>query len=355
MQGELLALLYLHPESEYSLTEAAAQIGASVRAVHHEVGRLVDAGLVQERRQGNLRLVRAGDTRLSRPLTELLALTYGPMPVLARELSSVAGIEEAYVFGAWARRFTGEPGPPPADVDVLVIGTADLDDLDDAARRAEKTLLRPVNVTRVLPHRWADPAQDDGFLADVRGKARVRIELGGSPTAIAARRRPCTPAEGVNAPDTDPLATSDEHGSVITATRTPLEEPVNVADVGTSEAPPAVEVPDSGRVDGMTVTRLLSDAELQKNLPLDLELLREILRSNRVGRAWLFGSRSRGDHGVESDIDLLYRPAGGKLQLREYGRLVNALQDACPVPVDLADEIADRMKPYIENDLVRVL
>lgn len=178
LQGELLALLYLHPDSEYSLTQAAEQIGATVRAVHHEVGRLVDAGLVQERRYGNLRLVRAGDTRLTRPLTELLALTYGPLPVLAEELTGVAGIAEAFVFGSWARRFTGEPGPPPADVDVLVIGTADLDDLDDAARRAEKALLRPVNISRVLPDRWADPARDDGFLADVRSKARVQIELG---------------------------------------------------------------------------------------------------------------------------------------------------------------------------------
>lgn len=179
LQGELLALLYLHPESEYSLTEVATQIGATVRAVHHEASRLVDAGLVQDRRYGNLRLIKAGDTRLARPLTELLALTYGPLPVLARELAPVQGVAEAFIFGSWARRFTGEPGPPPDDVDVLVIGTADLDDLDDAARRAEKPLLRPVNITRVLPDRWADLSQDDGFLADVRGKARVRIELEG--------------------------------------------------------------------------------------------------------------------------------------------------------------------------------
>ncbi|WP_407662426.1 nucleotidyltransferase family protein [Mycolicibacterium palauense] len=122
-----------------------------------------------------------------------------------------------------------------------------------------------------------------------------------------------------------------------------------------SQAPPAGEVLGSDCVDGMTVTRHFSDAELQKNLPLDLDLLREILRSNRIGRAWLFGSRSRGDHRAESDVDLLYRPAGEQLHLRGYGRLVNALQDACPVTVDLADEIVDRMRPYVEADLVRIL
>lgn len=178
LQGQLLALLYLHPEAEYSLTEAANQIGASVRAVHHEVERLVDAGLVQERRHGNMRLIKAADTRLTRPLTELLALTYGPLPVLAHELADVEGIDEAFMFGSWARRFDGEPGPPPGDVDVLVVGVSDLDDLDEAARRAEQTLKRPVSITRVLPDRWADASGDDGFLADVRVKPRVSIDLG---------------------------------------------------------------------------------------------------------------------------------------------------------------------------------
>ena len=133
------------------------------------------------------------------------------------------------------------------------------------------------------------------------------------------------------------------------------EEVVGTISSHASQAPPAGEDLGSDCVDGMTVTRHLSDAELQLNLPLDLDLLRETLRSHRIERAWLFGSRSRGDHRAESDVDLLYRPAGEQLQLREYGRLVNALQDACPVAVDLADEIVDRMKPYIEADLVRIL
>lgn len=177
LQGELLALLYLHPDTEYSLSDAARHIGATVRAVHHEVERLAAAGFVQERRFGNMRLIKAAETRLARPLTELLSLTYGPLSVLPNELASVDGVLQAFVFGSWARRYVGEPGPPPADVDVLVVGSADLDDLDEAARRAEELLHFPVHITRVLPDRWASEAQDDGFLADVRNKPRVPIEL----------------------------------------------------------------------------------------------------------------------------------------------------------------------------------
>lgn len=178
LQGGLLAQLYLHPDTEYSLTEVAKYLGVSITAVHHEVERLVAAGLVDERRYGNMRLIRAAEGRLARPLTELLALTYGPIAVLPDELAAVRGIREAYLFGSWARRYCGEPGPPPGDVDVLVVGNTDLDDLDEAARRVEKILQIPVHIVRILPERWDNQAHDDTFLVDVRSKPTVFIALG---------------------------------------------------------------------------------------------------------------------------------------------------------------------------------
>jgi hypothetical protein len=82
--------------------------------------RLVGAGLPTDRRVGNVRLLRAAtDTPLSRPLTDLLAVTYGPLPVLTDALAAVPGVERAFIYGSWAARYRGEPGPVPDDVDVL--------------------------------------------------------------------------------------------------------------------------------------------------------------------------------------------------------------------------------------------
>jgi hypothetical protein len=90
VQGDLLALFLLQPDQEYSLTGAAARIGASVKAVHQEASRLVDAGLLADRRLSNVRLLRAAtDTPLARPVTDLLAVTYGPLPVLTDVLAVV--------------------------------------------------------------------------------------------------------------------------------------------------------------------------------------------------------------------------------------------------------------------------
>jgi predicted nucleotidyltransferase len=87
----------------------------------------------------------------------------------------VEGIAEAYIHGSWAARYRGEPGPAPADVDVLVIGTADPDSLDDATEQAQRTLHRPVNIRRVRPETWRAASPADPFLQSVKTRPLVSI------------------------------------------------------------------------------------------------------------------------------------------------------------------------------------
>lgn len=176
--GALLALLYLHPDRDYSLTEAGKAIGASPKVMSTESDRLVTAGLVRDARRGQTRLIRAvTGGPVSRPLTDLLAVTYGPLPILSDLLSGVAGVEQAYIYGSWAARYLGEPGPVPHDVDVLVVGSADEDNLYEVARQAEDRLGREVNISGVSPQYWEAPDPADSFMRHVRERPLVRLEL----------------------------------------------------------------------------------------------------------------------------------------------------------------------------------
>ncbi|MEU3169508.1 winged helix-turn-helix domain-containing protein [Streptosporangium sp. NPDC006930] len=176
-QGELLAWLFLHPDEEYAQVELARRFSVSASTVTREVDRLAAAGLVAERRFGNLRMIRADtDTVVARPLTELLALTYGPVAVLGEHLSEVAAVEEAYIYGSWAARYSGEPGRVPNDVDVLVVGAVDEDDLYDAARAAERRLGREVNMRRLSRDVW-ESSGGDPFLETVRSRPLVRLKI----------------------------------------------------------------------------------------------------------------------------------------------------------------------------------
>lgn len=126
--------------------------------------------IASERRHGNLRLIRADtDTIIAKPLTDLLIVTFGPAAVLPPLLRPISGIDEAYIYGSWAARHANQPGPPPQDVDVLIVGSADEDELYDAARTAERILGREVNITRLSSASWISNTPDP-FMASLRGR-----------------------------------------------------------------------------------------------------------------------------------------------------------------------------------------
>src|SRR5713226_10028703 len=125
----------------------------SLSSAQREMARAEEAGVVSSRRLGSTRLVTAADSPLTGPLTELLLRSFGPRQVVAEELAEVVGIESAFLFGSWAARYAGQRGRAPADIDVLVIGDPDRDEVDDAAQRAGVRLAREVNVT-IRSRQW---------------------------------------------------------------------------------------------------------------------------------------------------------------------------------------------------------
>ncbi len=148
-QAELLALLLGDPDLELSLTELAVRTGTPHPSVYREVERAEAAGLVTSRRIGRARLVRAD---VASPyydgLADVLTRAFGVPAVIGGALRSVDGVDEAYIFGSWAARHTGERGVRPVgDIDLLVLGTPDRDALYDSVHDTEQRLGREVQVT----------------------------------------------------------------------------------------------------------------------------------------------------------------------------------------------------------------
>jgi len=174
LQGELLAYVLMSPDRERTTSEIAEAVSAPLSSVSRELDRLVLAGLLRERRLGRARLVAANsDAATLAPATELVLHTFGPPYVVAEEFEGLPGADEVYIFGSWAARYAGRPGPPPADVDVLVIGRPDRSAMYEAAQRAETRLGKPVNTTVRSRRAWDE--EPDGFVEQVRAGALVRI------------------------------------------------------------------------------------------------------------------------------------------------------------------------------------
>jgi DNA-binding transcriptional ArsR family regulator len=159
-QADLLTMLMLHPDDEYTIADLARRLSAPQSTVSGEVRRLAEADILAVRPAGRSRLVKANtNSRLAAPLTEILTLTYGPHVVITDEFADLDDVVLVIIFGSWAARYYGQRGRPPNDIDVLVVGSPNRVAMYSAAERAESRLGRPVNPIVCSPGQWAEPTE----------------------------------------------------------------------------------------------------------------------------------------------------------------------------------------------------
>jgi len=175
-QGEILARLLLNPGVSFTIADLARMTGTSYASAHREAERLVRVGVVSEHRVGRHHQLTADTTSPAyEALRTLLLLSYGPATVIPRALAGVEGVHEAYIYGSWAARRMGEPGSPPGDIDVLVVGNPPRSALHAAGEEAERSLGCQVSMRAVSEQTWANG--DDPFILTLRARPLVTLKL----------------------------------------------------------------------------------------------------------------------------------------------------------------------------------
>jgi predicted nucleotidyltransferase len=175
-QPDLLAALVLAPTRAWSITELVEQTGVPQPSVSRELRRLADAGLVRISGRVNARQVQVNAESVIFPeLHGQMLKTVGPKPDLEDVLQQVPGIEHASIYGSWARRYQGEAGTEPHDIDLLVVGNPDLDKLSTAVDEATNTLCRDVNPTVLTSKEWSGGTS--GVVTQLHDDALVELDL----------------------------------------------------------------------------------------------------------------------------------------------------------------------------------
>ena len=175
--GAILSEAFLHPDDELSISEVARRAGVLPAVAHREIGRLVEASVFRDRRDGNNRLVTVNrDHPLYVPMNEIIQAAYGPVPTLRELLDGEPGIQEAFIYGSWAARRSGQPGAFPNDIDVMVVGDIDVDTLVNVETAARERLGVVVNVHRVSVQAWHH-RDGNPFLETVASRPRIPLDL----------------------------------------------------------------------------------------------------------------------------------------------------------------------------------
>jgi len=175
-QARLLAAVLLQPDREASIADLARETGSDPGNLHSEVERLVQAGILADSRVGRTRLLRAGDSALVGPLADLLLLGYGPKTAVEDALTDIPDIEQAFIGGSWAARYHGQAGAFPHDVDVIVVGKPNRDDVTEAVIEALRAVGHDGQVIFRSPTAWREAK--DTFTRTAKDSPLVELTIG---------------------------------------------------------------------------------------------------------------------------------------------------------------------------------
>lgn len=172
MQVRLLALVLLQPERTWVLKGLTETLGAPQSSVHRELERAEAAGIVVRDATARPHRFRAAtDDPLYEPLATLLRRSVGIEQGLRVALDR-PDVSAAVIYGSWvsgSRR-------PDSDVDVLVVGDADLRELRRVVRPIGKAAGRAIDLTLLSPDELS------GLVAD--GSSFARSVLEGRTTSL---------------------------------------------------------------------------------------------------------------------------------------------------------------------------
>ncbi len=102
----------------------------------------------------------------------IVAKTIGAAPLLGQSLRKVKGIEEAYLYGSFAR----SQQDAASDIDLLLIGSPRGEALAEVVRKLERQLGREINYTVLTRKEFESRrARKDAFLENVWHNKRVSL------------------------------------------------------------------------------------------------------------------------------------------------------------------------------------
>jgi predicted nucleotidyltransferase len=175
VQQRVLALLFGQPGRSFRSTEVIELAGSGTGAVHRQLMRLADSGLVTVTRVGNQKHYQANRTSPVFPeLHGLVVKTIGLVAPLEEALAPFRGqIQAAFVYGSIAKG----TDTAQSDIDLMVI-CDDLSyaDLYSALQEAEATLGRPVHVSLETATEWKRKlAANNPFVAKVQAQPKILV------------------------------------------------------------------------------------------------------------------------------------------------------------------------------------
>lgn len=168
-----MAYYFTNPTARHHLRDLAGRLDIDPSNLSKDLARLQREGLFQSELSGRQKYFRLNrEYPLFSEVRRIVEKTIGAVPLIAQSLRQVEGVDEAYLYGSFARN----QQDAASDIDVLVVGGPKGGILAEAMRRLERQLGREINYT-VFSRKEFDSRRKrkDAFLENVWHNKRVSL------------------------------------------------------------------------------------------------------------------------------------------------------------------------------------
>jgi predicted nucleotidyltransferase len=173
VRRQILRTFFARPEVVRHVRELAREIGRSPTVVGEELDRLERTGILTSERIGRARRYRVDErSPIATEIRSLVQKTIGIEARVREAIGDVPGIEEAFLYGSYAR---GDERAT-SDLDLFVVGSVDQEALTERLADVERDLGRDVNIATYDREELERLRQDgDLFVAGVLEGPRVPL------------------------------------------------------------------------------------------------------------------------------------------------------------------------------------
>jgi len=149
----LLTLFVTRPTEAFYIRQITRLTGETYNNVRQELQNLAELGLILGERRANAIYYRANPEHFLFPeLKSIILKTEAIGDVLREKLATLGNVRLAFVYGSTAKGTE----LASSDIDLMLIGEVDLDELDRIVDQVEEELGRTVNYTVFDEREWRD-------------------------------------------------------------------------------------------------------------------------------------------------------------------------------------------------------
>lgn len=172
IRKSILSLLFQEKKESYYLRELERILGFSAGNIRRELLILKEEGIVCCQKKGNqLHYYLNKESPIFDEIKSIVSKTIGLESEIKKSLNSIEGIKEAFVFGSFAKNKEN----PKSDIDLMIIGSVDEDDLILKLSKAEDFLGREINYHLIAEDEWEEKKNKDSFLKSITSSPIIKI------------------------------------------------------------------------------------------------------------------------------------------------------------------------------------